>query len=405
MNDVPTAQLVETRKVLIAQINFNSTASILDTAQLQSQVFGTNNSVAQNVRESSYGTLDVDGEITPVLSIPATVPVVTCDRVAVMSYGQNTLVTAGYNLANYQHIVYVFPATGCNWLGLAEIGGSRSWILSNTGVPVGNVLAHELWHNLNLAHASSYANCVNGNISQSTCTYSEYGDQSDSVGYGFWNFLPINSTHRVQKLWLANPNVKDITKNGLYTVQTMSGISKSPDQPMVLRIKKMDTNEYYYVSYRRPTGLDANLPTGNTDGIYIHVGNDAIVNNSKLIISPTGSQVFNEGQTFTDSVNDVSITLDSRTNSSASVNIVTKRTVKDPVFNPTKTTFSKPFNVSISSSTNGATIYYTTDGSLPTTSSKIYTNPISVKKTTSIKAYASKTAMNDSNIVSITYIK
>lgn len=79
--------------------------------------------------------------------------------------------------------------------------------------------------------------------------------------------------------------------------------------------------------------------------------------------------------------------------------------VATPTFDPAPGTYSTPITtVSISCSTPGATIRYTADGTTPTSSSTVYTGPISVSADTTIKAYASKTGMNDSSIASATYI-
>lgn len=62
--------------------------------------------------------------------------------------------------------------------------------------------------------------------------------------------------------------------------------------------------------------------------------------------------------------------------------------VKKPVFSPDGGTYSKAQSVTITSATSGATIYYTTDGTTPTTSSTQYTGAITVSSTTTIKAIA-----------------
>ncbi|SHO52488.1 chitobiase/beta-hexosaminidase C-terminal domain-containing protein [Anaerocolumna xylanovorans] len=79
--------------------------------------------------------------------------------------------------------------------------------------------------------------------------------------------------------------------------------------------------------------------------------------------------------------------------------------VATPTFDPAPGTYSTPTTtVSISCSTTGATIRYTTDGTTPTSSSTAYTGPISISTDTSIKAYASKPGMNDSSVASAAYI-
>jgi len=64
--------------------------------------------------------------------------------------------------------------------------------------------------------------------------------------------------------------------------------------------------------------------------------------------------------------------------------------VAKPTFDPTAGTKNNPLYVTINCATTGATIYYTTDGTDPTTSGtrQEYTGPVYVKNTTTIKAYA-----------------
>lgn len=56
-------------------------------------------------------------------------------------------------------------------------------------------------------------------------------------------------------------------------------------------------------------------------------------------------------------------------------------TVATPTFSPGGGTYSSAQTVTISDTTSGATIYYTTDGSTPTTSSSHYTTAITVSST------------------------
>lgn len=62
--------------------------------------------------------------------------------------------------------------------------------------------------------------------------------------------------------------------------------------------------------------------------------------------------------------------------------------VADPVFSPAAGTFYQAQNVTITTGTAGAKIYYTTDGTDPTAQSTAYSSPIGVSTTTTIKAIA-----------------
>jgi hypothetical protein len=71
-----------------------------------------------------------------------------------------------------------------------------------------------------------------------------------------------------------------------------------------------------------------------------------------------------------------------------------------PVITPSSGTFSSPQTVSITDGTSGATIYYTLDGSQPTTASTPYTGTFTVNTTTTVKAIA--TAPNFSSSATAT---
>ena len=59
--------------------------------------------------------------------------------------------------------------------------------------------------------------------------------------------------------------------------------------------------------------------------------------------------------------------------------------------------------MSISDATSGATIYYTTDGTTPTTSSTPYTAPITVSATETVQAIAVKSGDTNSAVASASY--
>lgn len=75
-----------------------------------------------------------------------------------------------------------------------------------------------------------------------------------------------------------------------------------------------------------------------------------------------------------------------------------------PVFSPSPGTYAAAPNVSITSATVGVTIRYTTDGTTPSQSNGIvYSAPILISSTTTLKAIAYKTGNSDSNVSSGLY--
>jgi len=74
-----------------------------------------------------------------------------------------------------------------------------------------------------------------------------------------------------------------------------------------------------------------------------------------------------------------------------------------PTFSPGSQTFTSPVSVSITDSTPDAVIYYTTDGSTPTTESSQYSGPITVTTFTTINAIAVAPGYSESSTGSATY--
>ena len=89
-------------------------------------------------------------------------------------------------------------------------------------------------------------------------------------------------------------------------------------------------------------------------------------------------------------------------NSTVATKSVTVSQVATPVIGPSTTTFSGTVSVTLSS-TGGATIYYTTNGTNPTTSSTPYGSPFTISATTMVKTMAVKSGMINSAIESKQY--
>jgi hypothetical protein len=76
-----------------------------------------------------------------------------------------------------------------------------------------------------------------------------------------------------------------------------------------------------------------------------------------------------------------------------------------PVFSPQPGSYSAPQSVTLSDGTPGAVIYYTTNGTVPTTASSAYSGPIAVGAgTTTIEAMALASGSSQSGVVTATYV-
>jgi hypothetical protein len=80
------------------------------------------------------------------------------------------------------------------------------------------------------------------------------------------------------------------------------------------------------------------------------------------------------------------------------------QTAAAPAFAPVEGTYTSAQSVALATSTDGAEIRYTTDGSAPTsTSGTVYSGPIQVSATTTIAAIAYKTGWTDSPVAHATF--
>lgn len=77
--------------------------------------------------------------------------------------------------------------------------------------------------------------------------------------------------------------------------------------------------------------------------------------------------------------------------------------VATPRFSPAAGGVPSGTTVTITCSTDGATIHYTTDGTAPTASSPTYSSPIAITADTTIKAIAVKTGMDNSSVATANY--
>lgn len=77
--------------------------------------------------------------------------------------------------------------------------------------------------------------------------------------------------------------------------------------------------------------------------------------------------------------------------------------VETPVISPNGGTYYQPFDATITCATADAVIRYTTDGTEPTVASTVYSAPVTISGTTTLKAKAWKSGMEASMVTTATY--
>lgn len=170
-------------------------------------------------------------------------------------------------------------------------------------------------------------------------------------------------------------------------------------------------------------GTNTNLPKYYTNGsaVRCYGGNWFEVTSdykiTKVVLTFGSSDGSNEittdvktysNGTWEGSSNSVKFTIGGTTGNRriASITVTTAdeaAAVAAPTFSPVGGTYDEAQNVTITCETEGASIYYTLDGSTPTNASTLYSSPINVSETTTIKAIAYDATGAASNVATATY--
>lgn len=137
-----------------------------------------------------------------------------------------------------------------------------------------------------------------------------------------------------------------------------------------------------------------------TSGAAIHYTTNGA---EPTLSSPTYSNPINVSSTTTIKAKGFKDGWTPSATASATYTITSPNTVATPTFSPPGGTYSATQSVSISCTTSGAAIHYTTNGSEPTASSPTYSSPISVATTTTLKAKGFKDGWTPSATASATY--
>ncbi len=344
------AAAIGVQKTIVIPVNFTDKSNQpYSQTQIAGIFFTDANSLNMHYQNDSFGQTSFSGDVTPWFTVPYAASTVCSNDYAVRSAADQAATNAGYVLSNYTRKVYVVPDAGCGWGGFSTVGGSPSYSVVNAyNQPYFvQVVEHELGHALGQNHASTRA-CGSKAIDvYSNCSFSEYGDNFDPLGY--YSSNDSNSAHKFFFGWFAAANVLKLGANasGTYTIAPIEGKSSSVQ---LIQIPKANTNEYYYIGYRQPIGNDTNLSSTLTNGASIHVAGAGSGNTAWLDLTPGDSNYTNaaltDGATFTDSINGLSITQVSHTAAGVTVTIASSQ----PACTPAAPTLS----ITPSSQTAGA---------------------------------------------------
>jgi M6 family metalloprotease-like protein len=277
-------------RTIVIIANFRDAAVTCTPQAITDMMFTDPNgwSVAALYRECSLGQVLLSGDVVG----PYTIDAASTDpcNFNVWSASADALATAGgVDLSTYQHKVYVFPAGQCVAAGYSTVGGnpSSSWIFQ---CDIRGLYAHEMGHGLTLDHASTPT--------------SEYDDLTDPMAMSSGALPGVNAPHRHQLGWYSSSAVRLVEQDGSYDVAPLAQDPATAVAPQILMIRKPDTGEFYYLSYRLPIGFDRSIDGSFYYRLSVH----------RYRGDGTSSRTFRlaglaDGERFVDQTNDITVTM------------------------------------------------------------------------------------------------
>jgi fibronectin type 3 domain-containing protein len=316
-----------TKRVAVLLINFTSPTNPAPTGiepwtkSFVNGVYFTNtSSVASYYSELSHGQMAITGDVFGYFTVAVSTS--TCDQATWGQLGRQAAKAAGIDLTAYDHIVHAFPRqSSCWWGGYGQLPGKYSWV---NGMLTTYITSHELGHNFGTHHASTLTCTKNGvRVAYSTsCTTDEYGDPFDVMGTDATRLM--QGWHRKQMGLLGTVDQQTVSSNGRYTV---TPVASNGGAPRILRVAR-PAGDYYYLEFRQPFGqFDAFSATAAVvNGVTIRIAPASAAVQSKLIDTRPDTTTFNDaalgvGQTFSDTVNGISISTLSVNSAGAEVQV------------------------------------------------------------------------------------
>jgi len=285
--------------------NFTDATVAPAPSQIQDILFSdpSGYSIDALFRESSFGNVGFSGQVVGPFVINFTTAS-ACNLASWADAADAAASAAGVNLASYPRRLYIMPSAEmgvCGADGAGQVGGSpsRAWVFNNTA---NDVYAHELGHNLNMAHAATLAN--------------QYGDASDDMSADGYALRHFNAPHMEQMGWMPPGNIVTVTQSGTYTVAALELSPTQAPAPQIIKIAKPDTGEYYYFSYREPLGLDSGLRSAYWNRVNVHKYTGAYGATNTYLL-----QLLDDAGVFSDATNGITVTQVSHASDRATLQI------------------------------------------------------------------------------------
>ena len=292
------------QKTLVIVGNFTDSAVTCSISSIRSLMFDPTLSLAALLKDNSLGKVTVSGDVVGPYTINRT-STDPCNLSGLSSAAEAAATASGVDVSAYPHRMYVLPPNTCSGGGNGTMGGlpSYSWIY---GCGIAGTYVHNFGHNLGLDHAAT-AGPLGDN---------EYNDASDPMAWTDNTFRGLNAPHRHQLGWLDPNNVAVVTQDGSFNIAPLGVDPVLAGGLQVVMIAKPDTKDYYYLSYRRPIGFDKYIDGLSYDLLSVHqYKGDGSSSKTYLLAR------LNDGESYVDSVNGITVTLVSHSTTFASARV------------------------------------------------------------------------------------
>ena len=285
-------------------------------ATVASAIAGGSSSMKAFFEDESKGDMTVSASVYGWYTIPTTSA--GCDWQAWEELGRDEAASAGVDLSAFTNVMFISPYTSaCGFSGVGYVPGPYTYL---NGTISTQVMAHEVGHNLGLAHANARSCTVDGTrvtiAANGDCTTQGYADPFSVMGN-----VALRHDHGSQlgELGWLSPSQKVVGSPGhTYTIAPYFGSGTVK----LVRIPRGD-GSFFDLDLRTPHGVFDGFAADSpvVSGVAIRLGWGSA--------SPTWSPVATElldatpataslidaplpvGQTVTDPVSTISITTQS----------------------------------------------------------------------------------------------
>ncbi len=307
---------VETYKVVVILVNFSDLAlpSSCSTSAVGDTFFDDlTDSVKAFYWEQSFHQFDIEGVVAGPYTL--TTPSSSCSE-SFNTWSHQADNKARRDVADFNsydsrfYIIPVIPTEPYCDDSWGYIGFGQAVVTSQHCTdPAG--ASHELGHNLGLDHANKLFS------SGAECDGCDFSSTMGGVG-GAGTLRHFNAPHKLHLGWIPSERVLSVTQTGLYTISLLE-----QDDPGLIQVLKLDLEGLvspHYVSYRTGLGPYAeNISTDYRPKMNIHRFAGGQQHTFFLGSDINNSLAFTDGQTWSDAGNTVCVTMESHTDTTATI--------------------------------------------------------------------------------------